>query len=174
MILMALLANNVITAIRNRRSIRKYTKDPISDEQITVILEAGRWAPSGLNNQPWSFLIIRDRQKLECLAQLTKYGRIIKNSQACICVFYTIPDGYNRDKDLLSIGACIQNMLLAAHATGIGSVWLGEILNRKNEVNDIFIIDNDHELMAVIALGKPAEIPRSSRKNINTLILKKI
>ena len=169
-----MISNEIITAIHTRRSIRKFTSQPIDDGHIDEILEAGRWAPSGLNNQPWSFVIVRKRLMLNDLSRLTKYGRTIRECCMCICVFYNLPDGYNRDKDLLSIGACIQNMLLSAHSNGIGSVWLGEILNRKNEVNDLFSISSDHELMAVIALGYPAENPRSSRKKISRLVLKKL
>jgi nitroreductase len=72
-------------------------------------------------------------------------------------VFYNIPEGYNRDMDLLAFGACVQNMLLPAHSIGIGTVWLGEILNRKSEINTLLEITDNYELMAVIALGYPAE-----------------
>jgi nitroreductase len=65
-------------------------------------------------------------------------------------------------------------MLLSAHSLGIGSVWLGEILNQKDEVNVLLGIGPEHELMAVIALGYPAENPRSSRKKISSLVLKQL
>jgi nitroreductase len=169
-----MLSNEITAVIRNRRSIRKFTPDSISDEILDTVLEAARWAPSGLNNQPWSFGIVRDTQTRVRLALLTKYSRIIKECNTCICVFYNTQEGYNRDKDLLSIGACIQNMLLSAHSLGIGSVWLGEILNRKTEVNGLLGIALDHELMAVIALGHPAETPRSSRKKTSSLIIKQL
>ncbi|MBP7734958.1 MAG: nitroreductase [Spirochaetes bacterium] len=164
--------NTIINAISTRRSIRKYTKDTITGDCIEAILEAGRWAPSGLNNQPWSFVTIQDAGIRNSLSALTEYSRIIKECNACIYVFYDVSEGYNRDKDILSIGACIQNMLLAAHSLKIGSVWLGEILNRKTEVNDLLDIGPDHELMAVIAMGHPAQSPRSSRKKLKSLILK--
>ncbi len=167
-------SNDITKTIRDRRSIRKYTNDIIPDEEIDIILDAGRWAPSGLNNQPWSFAIVRTPEKISGMSQLTAYSRIIKKCNACICLFYNISAGYNRDKDLLAIGACIQNMLLAAHSIGIGSVWLGEILNRKDEVNALLNIGGDYELMAVIALGFPAEKPRSRRKKIGSIVIKKI
>ncbi len=163
--------NDVINAITGRRSIRKYTKDTVFSESIQTILEAGRWAPSGLNNQPWSFVIVRDRETRKSLSALTHYSRIINECNVCICVFYDLPHGYNRDKDIMSIGACIQNMLLAAHSLDIGSVWLGEILNRKTEVNSLLAINDDHELMGVIALGHPAQSPKSSRKKMKALVL---
>ncbi len=167
-----MITNDVINAITGRRSIRKNTKKPVTEENLQAILEAGRWAPSGMNNQPWSFVIVRDPEMKNNLSALTHYSRIIKQCNICICVLYDTPEGYDRDKDVMSIGACIQNMLLAAHSLGIGTVWLGEILNRKSEANSIFSIGDDHELMAVIALGYPAQSPRSSRKKLQALILK--
>ncbi len=164
--------NEIIEAILSRRSIRRYTKKIITCDSIETILEAGRWAPSGLNNQPWSFVTIQNTDIKTHLSAFTEYSRIIKECHSCICVFYNITQGYNRDKDIMSIGACIQNMLLAAHSMGIGSVWLGEILNRKTEVNDLLDIGPDYELMAVIAMGYPDQSPRSSRKNRASLILK--
>lgn len=166
--------NPIRTAIQQRRSIRKYTGEPVSDELVTQILEAGRWAPSGLNNQPWRFIIIRDEHTRKKLSACTRYSRIIQECTLCIAVYYHIPDGYNRDKDLMGIGAAIENMLLAAHSLGLGAVWLGEILNQKGQVHELLQTGQDDELMAVIALGYPAEDPHSKRNDLSNLILKTI
>ncbi len=154
---------DILKAIKTRRSIRHYKALPIPDNIINDIIEAGIWAPSGLNNQPWRFILIRSHNKKEQLAQYTSYSRIIKESQVCICVYYHIPSGYNRDKDIMGIGACIQNMLLAVHAKGLGAVWLGQILNQKDKVSTLCELNNDYELMAVIALGYPNEKGHSTR-----------
>jgi nitroreductase len=161
----------IIQGIFNRRSIRKFSVEPVSDEIIESILDAGRWAPSGLNNQPWRFTVIKNQSIKKLISECTKYSRIVNESTVCIAVFYNLTSGYNRDKDLLGIGACIQNMLLAAYSHNVGSVWLGEILNRKEEVNTILAIPEGNELMAVIAMGIPAEKPHSSRKGLASLIL---
>ena len=162
----------VIEAIKTRRSIRHYTSQPVPDDSIAHIIEAGIWAPSGLNNQPWRFVIVQSKDKKEELSQCTSYARIIKESQVCICVYYHIPSGYNRDKDILGTGACIQNMLLAAHSKGLGAVWLGEILNKKQNVNELCGLSNDYELMAVIALGYPNEKGNSTRHPLEHFIIK--
>ncbi len=163
--------NEVLHAIASRRSIRKFTGEDINAESISLILEAGRWAPSGLNNQPWRFMVVDALGTRERLAALTKYARIVRECAACIAVFYHHPEGYDRDKDAMAIGASIQNMLLAAHALGLGAVWLGEILNRKEEAAGVLGAGNDLELMALIALGFPAETPRGSRKDLQTLVV---
>jgi nitroreductase len=155
-------------ALTERRSIREYAGEKVGDEQLMEILEAGRWAPSGLNNQPWKFMILRGQIK-DSLAHMTKYGRTITSADACIAVFLDGNAIYNREKDLQAVGACIQNMLLKIHGLGLGGVWLGEILNKKDEVQET--LETHYELMAVIAVGHPKEKGQSQRKKIEELII---
>ena len=156
-------------AILGRRSIRRYANSKVEKDKIMEILEAGRWAPSGLNNQPWRFAIVREKK--DQLAALTKYSGVIKDANLCIAVFFDHKSGYDRTKDLLAIGASIQNMLLSAYSLGIGTCWLGEILNRKEEVHSLLGISGELELVAVIALGYPAESPESRRREIKELAI---
>jgi len=165
-------SEKTLTLIKNRRSIRKFKEGQVPDEIIDRILDAGRWAPSGKNNQPWRFSIIRNPDIKTQLSELTKYTKIVQQSNTCIAVFFHIPTGYHRDKDMMSLGACIQNMLLTAESEGIGALWIGEILARKEEVNILLDTDNEHELAAVIALGYPDESPAKNRNEISTLMLK--
>lgn len=158
--------------IRSRRSIRKFKKQNIPEETVFEILEAGIWAPSGLNNQPWRFIVIKDRDLRDKISLLTKYSSLITGADFCIAVFYNKPAGYDRDKDLMAIGSCIQNMLLYSHSAGIGSVWLGEILKNKQEINKIFEIDQSCEFMALLAFGIANEAPSSGRNDINNMMLK--
>ena len=163
--------NPVLSAILKRRSIRKYKAKHISDTSVETILEAGRWAPSGLNNQPWRFSVIKDETIKAKLAECTESSDIILECDIAIGVFYSLSDGYNRDKDIMSIGACIQNMMLAAKSLGIGSVWLGEILNKKKRVNEIIGAGDKNELMAVIAFGYSDEKPKINRRSLESIML---
>ena len=163
--------NPVLDAIFTRRSIRKYTGSPVDDELIQTILEAGRWAPSGLNNQPWRFMVIRDENTLKELSTKTHYSSIVVHAPVCIAVFYHLPSGYNRDKDMMGLGAAIENMLLAIHSMGLGAVWLGEILNRKEEVQHVLGTGGGNELAAVIAIGDPDETPEIDRKPLSQLVI---
>ena len=163
---------NLNETIKNRRSIRKFKDMPVEEEKITRILEAGRWAPSGLNNQPWRFYLPGKAEK-EKLAEFTKYSHVIKNCASCICVYLDTGAVYDRTKDVMAIGACIQNMLITAVELGLGSCWLGEILNRKKEVNEFLNIPAKYELMAVIAFGYGDEHPTSRRQPLDTLIIEK-
>ena len=147
----------MLEEIKTRRSIRKFTRDEIDEQILNQIIEMGTWAPSGLNNQPWKFVVIREQLLRTELSKQTKYSRIIQDAPVCIAVFLDNSQGYDRVKDIQAIGACIQNMLLSIHNLGLGSVWLGEILKNRKSVEEILEVPSDCELMAVIALGYPAE-----------------
>lgn len=165
--------NPVLKAIRERRSIRKYTDEPVSRDHIRTILEAGQWAPSGLNNQPWRFLVVmRDDERQEELARCTKYAHIVRAAGALVCVMLDRTAMYSQAKDNQGAGACIQNMLLAAHSLGLGAVWLGQIINdQKTSLQAIGLSDTEYELQAVIAVGHPAQDGSSDRKPMTELLL---
>ncbi len=167
------MKNPVLEAIRNRRSIRKFTDQEVPKEMIKEILEAGRWAPSGRNNQPWRFIVVTDDEEKSKLSECTKFGSIIKRAKVLIVVFLDKQSVYHYVKDCQGVGACIQNMLLAIHSLGLGGVWLGEILNQAEKVCDILGVDkNRYELMAVVAIGYPAKGSSSSRKDLKELMLR--
>lgn len=142
--------------IKTRRSIRKFTDKTVSDEIIDRIIEAGSWAPSGLNNQPWKFAVIKDSGLKTKISEFTHYSKIVLSANVLIPVFLDNDASYDRIKDCQAIGACIQNMLLYIHSAGLGAVWLGEILKSKDNVLKLVEGDKNFELMAVIALGYPA------------------
>ncbi len=165
--------NPVLEAIYSRRSVRDYTEEPVPRELVYEIIRAGTWAPSGLNNQPWRFAIVQEREKREALAQLTRYGEIIRRAPVVIAVFVDREAMYHEVKDHQAMGACLQNMLLAAHALGLGAVWLGEILKNAEEVRKTLELPENLDLMAVVALGHPKHRRQtSSRKPLEEVILK--
>lgn len=162
----------MLEEIRTRRSIRKYTDEDIDDNTVNQIIEMGTWAPSGLNNQPWRFVVIRDPDLKERLSRQTKYSSIIQRAPVCIAVFLDQSQSYDRVKDIQAIGACVQNMLLAVHSQKLGGVWLGEILKNRGSVEEILRVPKDCELMAVIALGHPAEEKGpGSRKPLEEVVI---
>lgn len=157
--------------IKSRRSIRKFTARRIDDALVEQIIEAGTWAPSGLNNQPWKVAIIREPVTRKAIAPLTRYGPILEGAPVLIAIFLDTASSYDRTKDIQAIGAFIQNMLLAVHASGLGAVWLGEILKNKDAVSQILNAPDTLELMAIVALGHPAEEGgRAYRKGIKEVV----
>ncbi|NDV18431.1 nitroreductase family protein [Pseudodesulfovibrio sp. JC047] len=165
--------NPTLQAIFSRRSIRTFTDAPVSREHILTILEAGRWAPSGLNNQPWRFLVItRDDPRHEALADCTKYSHIVRGASACLCILLEKKAMYSAMKDHQGAGACVQNMLLAAHALGLGAVWLGQIVNdQASTLKALDLNTETYELQAVVALGHPDQNGTSNRKELAELLV---
>lgn len=162
----------VLELIKSRRSVRRFGNEPVSDQALAQVLEAGRWAPSGMNNQPWRFVVVRDPAVKDRLAPLTRYGKVIQGASVLICCFSHLPSMYNQIKDHQSIGACLQNMLLMAHGAGLGAVWLGEILKSAVQVRQVLGLGQEMELMAVLALGHPGPgEPKSSRLPLEELVL---
>lgn len=162
----------MLEAIRSRRSIRKFTPEPVDEKTLLEIVEMGAWAPSGLNNQPWRFVPVRDLETREGLSRCTRYSHILLGAPACIAVFLDNGESYDRVKDIQAVGACIQNMLLAIHCKGLGGVWLGEILRNRQTVERLLGVPESWELMAVVALGHPAEGRlEGHRKPLRDLIL---
>lgn len=161
--------------IKNRRSIREYKDLIVSDEDIKQIINAGILAPSAKNKQPWDFIVIKDnnlKQEIGSILYdsderkspaLIRTSEIIKKAPVLILVFNKIVDD-ELDWYSLSIGACIQNMLLQATNLGLGSLWIGYVNRIGNEINNLFDI-NDKKLISAIILGYKDEEPSSRPRN---------
>lgn len=162
---------NILELIQTRRSVRKYSGEPVTDIDIDTILEAGRWAPSGLNNQPWRFAVIRSQEMKKEVATLTKYSTIVLGADTLIAVFLDRLVIYDKTKDAQAVGACIQNMLLQAHALGLGACWLGQILAKAEMVRQALGAPENYELMAVVAVGHPEPAKLiGKREELDTLV----
>jgi nitroreductase len=162
----------ILKAIHERRSVRQFKDEPVSRDLIMTAIEAASWAPSGLNNQPWRFAIIWDKPLQESLAALTKYSNILKSASVLIAVFLDKEASYDYTKDCQAVGACLQNLLLSIHSMNLGAVWIGEILRNKDRIIGFLKLPERLELMAVVAIGHPANRnQKSNRRPIEELIL---
>ena len=142
--------------IEKRRSIRGYNNESISREDVLNLLEYAILAPSGMNRQPWKFHIESDKNNIEKIASYSSSQRDwIKSSQHLLFVFLDKGSSYNEERDLMSIGAAIENFLLAACDENIGTCWLGGVLSSTEEILDLVGIKDDSlSLKAIITLGK--------------------
>ncbi len=115
----------LLEAIHTRRSIRKYLDKPVSPEMIETIIKAAMAAPSAGNQQPWHFIVITDRARLDAIPSFHPYSKMVLQAPAAILLCGD-PDGKKWptfwDQDL---GAATQNVLLAARDLGLGTVWVG-------------------------------------------------
>ena len=159
-------------AIITRRSVREFTGEPVSEAELDRLLEAARWAPSGLNNQPWRLMKVQDRSTIVEMSNMTKYRGVIAGASAVIAVFLDAEAMYDRSKDLMSAGEALENILLAATNAGLGACWLGEILARRSDVEALLEVADDLELVAVVAIGRPSAMERTGvRHPVEKIVL---
>ncbi|HIC96393.1 TPA: nitroreductase family protein [Candidatus Bipolaricaulota bacterium] len=150
--------------IKGRRTVREFTPEPVDEQDLEKIMEAGRWAPSGKNTQPWGFILVKSREKREALAALSHQGELIRSAPVCLAVLLDHDRGYDRDKDMQGIGACVENMLLAAHALGLGACWIGGIAGAKEEAAKVLELEENEELLLLLLIGHPAPRERTSSR----------
>ena len=151
--------------ILTRRSIRKYAKKSIPDELIKDILEAGVSAPSAGDQQPWQFIVIDDRKILDELPNVLPNGKMLSDADKAILVCGDLSQEKHKGYWMLDCSAATQNMLLAAHAKGLGACWLG-VYPREERVENLkkLFKTPDHIIpFSVISLGYPNE--ESSKVN---------
>ena len=166
-------ATSTIADIHARRSIRRFTGQSVGDEALLAVLNAGRWAPSGLNNQPCRFLVLKQTDpRKEKIAPLTKYSSLIRDANVVVAVFIDENASYHELRDHQAAGAAIQNLLLAAHSLGLGAVWIGQIANRANDViKALDLAEKNLTLVAAVAIGYPAESPTPDRHPLEHFLL---
>lgn len=150
-------------AIMGRKSIRKFTDQPISQETLETILKAGMAGPSAVNARPWQFIVVRDRDMLCRMAERNGHAATpLRQAQVGILVCGDMDLAYPRGKDYWVVDGSIacQNMLLAAHDLGIGSVWLGTWpqMNRVKNQQLLFTLPETQIPHSVIAFGYPDDL----------------
>jgi nitroreductase len=146
-----------IQTIFTRRSIRKYTDELVSEQQIKLLLEAAMAAPSGSNRKPWHFIVVTDRQRLDELAKSHSHGKMLFEAPLCIavCGDTTISPSYW----VQDCSAATENLLLAVTALGLGAVWLGVYPreNRLQPIRKILEVPENIIPLNLIAIGHPGE-----------------
>ncbi len=159
----------VLENIASRTSIRAYTSEPVGDETITALLKAGMAAPTAMNTQPWTFYVVRDKELMRSLAEVLPYAKMAADAAVLI-----VPCG-DRDRFLSGedmtywvqdLSAASENILLAAHAMGLGAVWTGvyPIRERIADVSRILEMEDSHVPFCVIPIGWPADNPEPKDK----------
>ena len=146
-----------------RRSLRRFTPDPVSDEDIDTLLKAAMAAPSAMNRKPWHFVVVTDRERLNALAEAHPFGKMLFEAPLCIAVCGApSPWPVVREFWVQDCSAATENLLLAATALGLGSVWLGvhpiyPRIGRIARGRELLGIPRNVILLNLIAIGHPAE-----------------
>jgi nitroreductase len=171
------VSNEVLDTIIHRRSIYRFTPESIPEEKIVSILEAGRWAPSYANTQPWEFIIVRDPKLKDELVEITRMAMAahagIEGAQIIIvtCVnpkkdeYHFIEDG----------AVATQNMALAAHSLGLASYWVGifDLANAGNslekKIKRVLNVPNQLRVISLLPLGVPAYSTEKQRRRLDEI-----
>ena len=153
-----------LDVIATRVSVRQFTGEKLSAAQIDKILRAGMSAPTAVNKQPWAFVVVDDEDVLSVLGQTLRSSRIENGASHAIVVCGDMNkalEGEGRDYWIEDTSAATENMLLAAHSMGIGSLWVGvyPISERVEAVRQIIGAPEDIVPMCLVVLGVPNEQP---------------
>jgi nitroreductase len=146
-------------AILGRRSVRKYSEKPVTDEQVKHLLEAAMAAPSAHNKQPWHFIVVRDRATLLEIPKFHNYSKMLEQAALAIIVCGDLELEGGTGFWSQDCSAATQNILLAAKATGLGAVWLGVYPNENlvKGVKELLRIPEKVVPLCIIAVGYPLE-----------------
>ena len=159
-------------AIFERKSIRKYTNQPIEKEIIEKILAAGMSAPSARDERPWHFIVVQDKNTLKEMSQLTPYAGMLEHAAMGMVVCADQNHHLNIDYDLQDCAAVTENMMIEANYLGIGTCWLGGYPNadRLENITKYFQLPEHMQPMWMISFGYPDENPTVKNKWDNSKI----
>ncbi len=152
-------AMDTIKAITTRQSVRQFTSQQVTDELIEKLLRAGMQAPSARNFQPWHFVVATERKILDKIPLIHPYAEMMYQAALSILVCGDLSLEASVEYCALNCSAATQNILLAAHDSGLGAVWLG-VYPREERIEGLrklFSIPDDIVPISLIACGYPAE-----------------
>lgn len=150
---------DIFEAMLTRRSVRRYTTRSINDETIVRMLEAAMAAPSASNEQPWHFIVINDRKVLSQVPNFHPHSHMLKEASLAILVALDQNLEMMKGRGILDCAAATQNLLLAAHALGLGAVWVGiyPVEERMAGMRKLLNMPQHVVPVALVPLGYPNE-----------------
>ena len=158
---------DLMQGLLTRRSVRKFTEEPVAKEDVIDIIKAAQYAPSAHNTQPWSFLVIEDKEALKDFRHLQRSALFAENAPLVILVCGDKNIAFSREKEgwsylNIDCSAATENLLLAAHAKGLGACWCGATPMTKpmTDIAERFNLPENIVPFAIVVIGHPAETPK--------------
>lgn len=158
--------NEVLKVIRGRRSVLRFEPQPVTDDALEAILEAGRWAPSFANSQPWTFVVVRDEETKHKLGRLVERIAFAHRGQFAMAgtgtgdapvVIAVVVDPVKDPRHWVEAGAvATQNMALMAHSLGYASYWAGLGGKAEVEARRILGVPRGMRVASLLPIGRPA------------------
>lgn len=158
--------NPVVEAILSRRSIRRYRPDLVSEGLVEALLESAMAAPSAGNQQAWQFVVVTDRKLLDLVPSCHPYAYMLPEAPLAVVVCADLTQVVNEGFWPQDCAAATENLLLAAHALGLGAVWLG-VHPREERISGLrhLLGIPDHVVpVSLVAIGHPAESKAPARR----------
>lgn len=159
----------VLDNIATRTSVRDYEARPVEKEKIEKMLRAAMAAPTAMNKQPWHFVVVDQRNVLDALAGANPYAKMLKKAPLAIVVCVNTDkmiEGGGRDFWIQDASAATENLLLAAHAMGLGAVWTGAYPSEERciSISKVLSLSDNLIPLNMIVVGYPAEHPQPKQK----------
>ena len=148
---------NFFTIIKERHSVRAFTDETVSDDNIEIMLRCAMQAPSAANERPWEFIIIRDKNILEQVGDINHWATYAKNAPLGILVCLNTQKEKEKGMGIIDIGLCSENLMLAATALGLGSVFTGiyPYKERMDGFSKLCSLPDFIEPIGLIVIGHP-------------------
>jgi len=147
--------------VLTRRSVRRFKEERIADTVLANILEAGRLAPTATNNQPWHFVVARQREAKEAFS-FGGFNRFACDADIVVLGLYKQSEVIIERFSLMDVTIALQNMVIAAWIQGVGSCWMGAF--DEPRLSKTLSLPADSRIVGAIALGIPDETPVQPRK----------
>jgi nitroreductase len=158
--------NQALEMLKERRSIRAYTSQPVAREVLEDIVDFGRLAATTMNEQPWEFVVMTDKAMLRRLPELTGHAQFIATAAACILVICK-PTGHFLEDG----SAASEHILLAAHAPGLGACWVaGEKEGYADRIRELIGAPEGYRLICLIPVGYPAETVTMEKRSLKEVL----
>jgi nitroreductase len=169
---------NVFEAIKRRRSIRKFKKDPIPEEKLKLLFEAARLAPSAGNRQPWRFILVTESEMKNRLAKLADNQEFVADAPVIFAVFgdpMDSPGGYQRNPMMAykqDPMIAVEHICLEAVELGLGTCWIGPASPRYDVegIKTLLKVPERMYLICLLPVGNPMESPKPRKRKPNSEI----
>lgn len=157
---------DTLEALLTRRSVRHFTTQPVSEDALTTILQAAMHAPSACNQQPWHFIAVDQRSQLDAIVAVHPYAKMLAQAPLAVVVCADVSLETCPGNWVIDCSAAMENLLLAAHALGLGGVWVGihPVEERVNAMRDVLKLPKFIMPLCLAAIGYRAEpLPQVDR-----------
>lgn len=157
---------DLFEGLLTRRSIRKFSGEPVSDELITKIIKGAMYAPSANNTQPWQFIVSRNKSLFEGFLEVHPHSKMLLQADCGIFIVRDLDRQTNDGYGITDCSAATQNLLLAAHAEGLGTCWIGTYPRkpRIEYLKEKFKLPDHLEVFSTVAVGWPGQSPKQPER----------